>query len=51
MHNSMLCPVKNCAEYVTTVRHNRATSPTPYRHSRGRARESPFKRQGEGNSS
>lgn len=39
MHNSWLCP---SAEYrndhVTTVRHDRSTSPTPYRSPRGRGR-------------
>lgn len=51
MHNSMLCPTKNRAEYVTTVRHERATSPTPYRQSRGRGRASPFKRRCDSGSS
>lgn len=37
-HNSMLCPIRNRAEYVSTVRHDRSTSPTPYRSSRKRGR-------------
>lgn len=40
MHNSMLCPsLEYRTESVTTVRHDRSTSPTPYRSMRGRGRE------------
>lgn len=40
MHNSMLCPAKGRSEYVTTVRHTRSTSPTPYRAPAGRGASS-----------
>lgn len=51
MHNSMLCPAKDRNEYVTTVRHDRSTSPTPYQSSRGRDRGTPFNRLGGANQS